>query len=89
MSSDAEIDRPKVAAALRDAGGNIGKAAHKLGVSRRTLQNRMRLYGMPRGKAGRRFRKLHYSRGGNAAGWLAGAAALAGGVYVFSRTRKA
>lgn len=83
-----EVDRPTVAAALRDSGDDIGKAAKSLHISRRTLQNRMRLYGMPRGKAGRRFRRLKYSRGGSAATWIAGAAALVGGVYMFSRRRK-
>lgn len=32
---------------------NLGVAARKLGASRRTLQNRMRFYGLPRGHSGR------------------------------------
>lgn len=55
------LERSAIVAALERAGGNIGKAARALGASRRTLQNRMREYGMPHGKAGRRHRRLPYA----------------------------
>ena len=38
------------------ATGNISTAANNLGVSRRTLQKRMRDFGMDPGKRGRRFK---------------------------------
>jgi transcriptional regulator of acetoin/glycerol metabolism len=38
------------------ATGNIGLAAKNLGVSRRTLQKRMRDFGMEPGRAGRRVK---------------------------------
>ena len=69
------LERDDIARALREAGGKIGKAARLLGASRRTLQNRMRYYGMARGKAGRPKRKLSYGRKRGA--WLAGGAAAA------------
>ncbi len=43
---------------------NLGDAARKLGASRRTLQNRMRSYGLPRGKSGRPKESLPKRRGG-------------------------
>jgi transposase-like protein len=48
--------------AIRDAGGNISKAARRLGVARRTLQNRMRFYSIPHGTWGRRKKQIHYRR---------------------------
>ena len=38
------------------ASPNIGEAATRLGVTRRTLQNYMRKLGIPKGKAGRKKR---------------------------------
>ena len=78
------LEREKIASAIRDADGNIGIAARRLGASRRTLQNRMREYGMPRGRSGRRKRRLPYRSG---SGLLGGAALLAGAVlgYQFFR----
>ena len=66
------IEKDDILQAIRDTGatvgdkqitgGSISRAAKKLGVSRRTLQARMRHYGIPMGKAGRRFRKISYGR---------------------------
>jgi hypothetical protein len=67
-----DLERETVIRALRQAGAklvdgkldlteaNLGKAARILGASRRTLQNRMREYGMPTGTSGRRRRRLPY-----------------------------
>lgn len=49
-------ERQEIEEAQRDA--TITVAARRLGVARRTLQNRMRRYGMPRGKAGRPPKRL-------------------------------
>lgn len=62
--------------ALRDSSGNISKAAHELGCTRLTLQRRMRLYGIPRGRAGRPKRRLKYGR--RRRNYLAAGAAAAG-----------
>lgn len=74
------IERDAIVRALREAGGDVGRAAGLLGASRRTLQYRMREYGMPRGHAGRPRRRLsrrwHRSRLG--AGALAIGGALVG-----------
>ncbi len=68
----------------RITGGSISKAAKRLGVSRRTLQSRMRFYGIPEGTAGRRKRKITYNR--RARTWgaaaVATAAVVAGAVLV-------
>jgi DNA-binding NtrC family response regulator len=45
---DAEIERENIEEALERAGGNQGKAAAMLGVSRRTLINRLDEYGIAR-----------------------------------------
>jgi hypothetical protein len=80
-----DFDRADVVAALhdsRDAAGveDVGRAAKLLGAARRTLQSRMREYGIPKGRAGRRRRKLSYRRGRRnmliAIGALAGAAGV-------------
>jgi AraC-like DNA-binding protein len=80
------LERTEIERALRQADYNVGKAAKALGASRRTLQNRMREYGMARGKAGRRKRLLPYGRKvryGAALGL--GAAALVGGALLWRR----
>lgn len=61
-----DLEKDKIVAVIeqtRDASGrtNLGRAAKKLGCSRRTLQNRMRQYGMARGDSGRRKELLPYS----------------------------
>jgi len=52
----APLDAPTVAKMLTATNGNIGVTATNLGISRRTLQSRMRDFGMPKGKAGGRFK---------------------------------
>lgn len=68
-------DRTAIERAMTAAGGKMDKAARALGVSRRTLQNRMRELGMVRAKAGRPKRRLYARR---ARTW--GTAAVAAGV---------
>lgn len=68
-------DRETLLAAIRGT-RNLGEAARSLGVSRRTLQNRMRAAGLARGRGGRPKRKLAYSK--RAKGWSAGIAAAVG-----------
>lgn len=50
------IDSAAVERALAQADGHIGRAADILAVGRRTLQKKMREYGMPAGTAGRKSR---------------------------------
>lgn len=56
-----EMERSAIVAAINST-PNLTEAAHKLGASRRTLQNRMREYGMPRGKSGRPKEPLPHHR---------------------------
>jgi transcriptional regulator of acetoin/glycerol metabolism len=44
--------------ALAFTDNNVSKAAKALGVCRRTLQNRMRLFGIAEGRSGRKFKAL-------------------------------
>lgn len=53
------LEHDAITRALKTA-PNITEAARQLGASRRTLQNRMRHYGIPRGKAGRPRELLPY-----------------------------
>jgi hypothetical protein len=76
-----DFDKTDILRALSAAGGKIGVAAKSLGASRRTLQNRMRSYGIPRGRAGRPKRKLNY-RKHRTLGTLGAMAALAGVAYL-------
>ena len=55
-------DKTAIEAAIKDAGGNISDAARKLGVARRTLQSRMRFFGLPEGRAGRRKMRISYGK---------------------------
>jgi DNA-binding NtrC family response regulator len=48
----ASIERQRIVEALERAGGNQSKAAKLLGVSRRTLVNRLDEYGLPRPRKG-------------------------------------
>jgi hypothetical protein len=83
------LEREAITQALRDAKGNISKTAKILGCSRRTLQNRMREYGMTRGRSGRPKRRLY---GKKRAGWaVAGGVAVAGlvGVALLKRGSRA
>ncbi len=50
------IDRAAIEHALTDARGHVGVAAEALAVGRRTLQKKMREYGIPAGVAGRKSR---------------------------------
>jgi len=50
--------RLDIANALKQTGGNISKAADLLHIARRTLQDRMRRYGLPRGQSGHPIRRL-------------------------------
>lgn len=52
------LDRSHVIEALRQTGGNVGAAARLLDCTRRTLHIRMRLYNLPMGTPGRRWRTL-------------------------------
>ena len=80
------VGKDAVLAAIRDSGGNITKAAKKLGVARRTLQNRMRFYSIPVGKSGRSKRTISYSR--RAKGYAIGAAAVVvGGIVLLGRKK--
>lgn len=56
------LERNSILEALRSVRGNVTKAADALGVARRTLQNRMREYGISKGKSGRPKMKLRYKR---------------------------
>lgn len=77
------MERNTIIEALRAANGNVGRAAHALGVSRRTLQNRMREHGMTRSKGGRPKVKLARARRAqSAAGALGIAAAIGGALFV-------
>jgi hypothetical protein len=85
MAQEKETKETIVAALERskDSSGkyNIGVAADDLGASRRTLQNRMREYGIPPGVAGRRKRDLPYpisKRTKRRIGGVLGAAAVIG-----------
>lgn len=72
--------------------GQISKAATDLGASRRTLQNRMREYGLPIGKSGRRKEELPYKRLSKGTrqtlGALGVAAAVGAGILAFKHRRK-
>jgi uncharacterized protein YlxW (UPF0749 family) len=89
---DKVAERAKIEAALKNHDGNIEKAAQDLGSSRRTLQNRMREYGMPRGTSGRRKERLPYSRLKDSSGALgivgAVAAVVGAGLLVNKYRRK-
>lgn len=82
--SDANTkDRIKILAAIHQT-SNYDEAAKKLGISRRTLQNRMRSLGMTRGKAGRPKRKLGYR--GKGVIWAAAAATVAVSALVIGKS---
>ena len=49
---DAETEKRLIVKALEDAGGNQGRAAETLGISRRTLINRLDEYGLKRPRKG-------------------------------------
>jgi hypothetical protein len=78
-------EREDILSAIRDSNGNISRAARKLGVARRTLQNRMRFYGIPKGRAGRRKRKIAYGK--RPLKWAVGGAAAAVGIALYARSK--
>ncbi|MFO0550342.1 MAG: sigma 54-interacting transcriptional regulator [Polyangiaceae bacterium] len=51
-SAPANDERARIAAALESCGGNQSRAAELLGISRRTLINRIEEYGLPRPRRG-------------------------------------
>ena len=91
------VEKDEILAAIRDTGatvqegkivgGNLTNAARKLGVARKTLQNRMRYYGIPRGQSGRRRRKISYSKRSGLA-VLGGAAAALGLLVLAGKKRR-
>lgn len=76
-------ERTRILQAIKESGNNISKAARILGCSRRTLQNRMREYGMQEGTPGRRHRRLPYGSSGGKALAVAGGLAAAAGLVFF------
>ncbi len=79
------FDRAAVVEAIRST-KSLSAAARALGCSRRTLQLRMREYGLARGKAGRPKRKLSYGRRGKV--WAVGGAVAAAGLVGVLALRK-
>ena len=78
-----EDEKTGILSAIRDAKGNISRAAERLGIARRTLQSRMRHYSIAKGTPGRRKMKVHYKRhrklyavGAVAAGFVLGGVLL-------------
>lgn len=55
------LDKAAILAAIRDT-PNLVKAAKRLGIARKTLYNRMKAYGIPKGRSGRPKVKIHYTR---------------------------
>jgi hypothetical protein len=55
------LDRQAIVDAIHES-PNLTVAARRLGVVRKTLQNRMRAYGMAKGQSGRPKKRLTYSR---------------------------
>ncbi len=51
----APIDRATIEKMLAATGNNITLTARNLGIAHRTLQNKMRAFGMPPGKHGRKI----------------------------------
>ena len=77
-AQEAPGERAAITEAIRST-RNLGAAARRLGVARKTLYNRMRALGLPRGKAGRPKRKLGRARKlGYATVAVAGVAVVAG-----------
>ena len=83
------LEKTDIEAAIRDAGGNISHAAKKLGVARRTLQNRMRFYGIPKGRLGKKKMRIRYRRPSRLLAIGTGIAAAAVTAVFVSRTSKA
>ena len=85
MNLESTLNKSEIEAALRatDTGYNIGAAAEDLGIDRRTLMRRMRVLGMAKGKAGRKYQPLRRRKKSRYLGLGAAAAALVvGGIAV-------
>ena len=82
-----DLDRQAIIDAIRDSGNNISKAARKLGVARRTLQNRMRFYGMPPHRRGRPKKSMRYSAAKKSYAVGAVAVAAVAGIVLYSRKK--
>ncbi|KKW46594.1 MAG: hypothetical protein UY96_C0003G0097 [Parcubacteria group bacterium GW2011_GWB1_56_8] len=76
------MEREAIVSALKSA-PNITEAAKQLGASRRTIQNRMRHYNIPPGKAGRPRELLPYRT--PSVGGLLALAGIAGGAFLVGR----
>lgn len=83
------VEKDAVVAALKASGGKVTIAADRLGVARRTLQLRMREYGIPEGRRGRPRRRITYREGARG-GWgvAAGLAAVAGAAALALRVSR-
>jgi transcriptional regulator of acetoin/glycerol metabolism len=79
-----EQEKAAIVAAINRAGGNIGEAARELNTPRRTLQRRMRRYGLAKGKKGRPAKRIPYGKRKRAYGTAAvlGAAVVAGAIVI-------
>jgi hypothetical protein len=64
-----EAERAKIETALAKHDRNIEETARELGAARRTLQNRMRAYGIAPGKSGRPRVPMPYTRAVRAKRW--------------------
>jgi len=99
MSSERDkvAERAKIEEALKNSDYNIEEAAKELGASRRTLQNRMREYGMQRGTSGRRKARLPYGfvkkaarklKSPSATGLISAAVAVGAGALVYNKFKR-
>ena len=62
--SIAEVERRLISATLEDVGGNKKRAADVLGVSLKTLYNRLKAYRMGADRSSPASRDAHPTRGG-------------------------
>jgi len=78
----APIERSAIVGALSRNHGNVSEAARDLGSARRTLQKRMRDYGIPEGRSGRPRSALPYRAGASAGKLFIAVGAIVGGYYL-------
>jgi transposase-like protein len=92
-----EAERAKIEAALAKHDRNIEETARELGAARRTLQNRMRAYGIAPGKSGRPRVPMPYTRAVRAKRWarrnqgslaLGAVAAVGAAVFGYKHLRR-
>lgn len=74
-------DREALVAAVKST-RNLNEAANRLDVSRRTLQNRMREYNLPRGHGGRPRADLAGAGGMSISDVAAGVLLIGGGFFL-------